>query len=42
MKHTVIVDNQSANSSLGFDFSAVFNESQINNTSSEILSVSAM
>ena len=43
MKHTVIVDkNQSANSSFGFDISAVFNDSQLINTSSEILGLSAM
>ena len=43
MKHRLIVDkNQSANSSFGLfsDISAVFNDSQCNNTSSEILSVS--
>ena len=40
MKHTVIVHNESANSSLGLDISAVLNGSQINN--SEMLSVSAI
>ena len=40
MKHTVIVHNESANSSLGFDISAVLNGSQLNN--SEIMSLSAI
>ena len=40
MKHTVIVHNESVNSSLGFDISAVLNGSQLNN--SEIMSLSAI
>ena len=40
MKHTVILHNESVNSSLGFDISAVLNGSQLNN--SEIMSLSAI